>query len=1007
MEYQINKSNFSSFDVMELNKLAARSYFIPYPDRASCDAVSLKEKRYASPKAICLNGKWDFCFYPNPNDLPDTADTEKISFDQIDVPACWQFRGYDQPFYLNTRYQFPYNPPVIPTTEKVGPTFSWQGVDNHNMPSIRKPEKEFYNFAGLYRRFITITDEAASYIIAFYGVASCLDLYVNGEFVGYSEGAHNIAEFDLSSYLKEGENELVAVVRRWCNGTYLEAQDMFRNNGIFRDVMLYKYDEIDFWDVDFTCHKTTIGYTAEMTAVITGNLPVTFTLKGHGIDRSVKVKPEAFTSKGGTRYYTIRASFENLHVQEWNAEDPTLYDLYYEIPGISCVKSRVGFKTLAIEGNLFKVNGRLIKFHGVNHHDTSCTNGYTMTPDEIERDVLLCKEFNIDTIRTSHYPPDPLLIELADEYGIYIVDEADLETHGVFSMKLPPSYNWISNDPKWKPRYVDRAKRLYQRDKCHVSIVMWSLGNESGAGVCTDAEADYLHAHSDIPVHYESAVHDKRKAYDVASQMYPSVKDVHAVGAGTHRTKQFLDRPYFLCEYAHAMGVGPGNIEAYWKEIYQYDCLMGGCIWEMVDHAVLHEDGSYTYGGDHGEWMHDGNFCVDGIFYPDRTPSTGAVLARFTYRPIRISYKGKGVFELFNTTAFSEGSRYSIRGIRSDGSSVTVAPTAGPLTKQRFKMNLKDCWNVTFITTDTKTGKVVSEEQVLVRKLPVLTEAELVEGKTRHSQALENSGLLTEPSEEPADRTGLYASDINMHEGRIHVGKLVAGDPYTILFRAGTDNDANLAGMKTMPPFYGEQEKVLSARPVEKGLEVKTQISCNGNRMTCTDLYTDTPQGVLVTSTLHVDFGHGNLPRFGKTFVLPADFTRVDYMGRCGESYKDMRRQYPIKKVSCQVSDMTEPNIRPQESGNRCDCSYVTLSNEAGEKVTITAIDAPFELGIKPYSDRELIEMKHREDEKVTGTYVTIQAFQMGIGTGSCGPMTAPEDCYPAKGEYVLKFLIS
>jgi beta-galactosidase/beta-glucuronidase len=334
---------------------------------------------------------------------------------------------------------------------------------------------------------------------------------VNGSFVGYSEGAHNTAEFDLTGYLEKGENELVAVVHRWCTGTYLECQDMFRNNGIFRDVLLRISEPSDFWDLDAVTKKNAGKYSLKLSAKTLSDTDVTFILEGNGITRRETVR---------TNEKSAAVTFEDLDVTEWSAEDPVLYNVYFET-STSCVKERIGFKSVKIHKDVFYLNGHKIKFKGVNHHDTSPTDGYTLTPDEIERDVRLCREFNIDTIRTSHYPPDPLLLEMADEMGVYIVDENDLETHGTVVMQLPSTYNSISDDPKWEPRYVDRIQRLYQRDKLHAntSIIMWSLGNEAGGYHNTDAMYDYLRAQSDIPVHYESAVHCKRQAYDVGSEM--------------------------------------------------------------------------------------------------------------------------------------------------------------------------------------------------------------------------------------------------------------------------------------------------------------------------------------------------------------------------------------------------------------------------------------------------------------------------------------------------------
>ena len=975
MKYQINTINYHTFSIYEVNKLPARSYFIPYPNRAGADAVSPKEKRYASPKVVCLNGDWDFKFYPRPAELPAELDTDKVAFDKIDVPSCWQFRGYDRPFYVNIRYQFPYKPPVIPTTEKAGKVFSWTGVDQRISLRYKDPGEE-YNFVGVYRRFVNIDDPAKRHVISFMGVASCMDLYLNGEFVGYSEGAHNIAEFDLSGKLRAGENELVVVVHRWCNGTYLESQDMFRNNGIFRDVLLHVSEPSDLWDIDAKTRKMGGTYSLTLSAEVANDTPVTFTIEGHGISQTATVP-----SRSGKAEYT----FFDLEVTEWTAEDPVLYTIYYETPS-GCVKEKIGFRTVTIQGDVFLVNGKKIKFKGVNHHDTSAVNGYCLTPDEIEKDVLICKEFNIDTIRTSHYPPDPLLLELADEVGVYIVDENDLETHGTFSHQLPPTYNSISHDPKWQKHYVDRITRLYQRDKIHgnTAIVMWSLGNEAGGFNNTDAMYDYLKAHSDLPVHYESAIRCKKQAYDVGSEMYPSVQMVHDVGEKKRKQKRLNNRPYFMCEYAHAMGVGPGNTEAYWQEVYNYDSLMGGCVWEMVDHAVLHEDGNYTYGGDHGEWEHDGNFCVDGIFYPDRTPSAGAKIIRFIYRPIRVSHVSGDTFEIFNTTAFSNAQRYELNFQWNDGSSMTVRSDVQPLSKEKIQVASGAAVDgtriVTVVTTDTVTGRVVSEEQlILSMKVPAAPATKALD-----------------------DAYSVVDGKLVCKRG----GEILSGaEQGTLLYRAGTDNDTDMLFSKVMRPYEQQTEEVVSTEKTATGYRVVTKVSNKKNKFTVTDTYEGTEDGILVTSVLHCTSGGGIVPRFGKSFRLDAAFDQVNYVGRCGESYNDMKDQFPIKNVSCTVADMTEPNIRPQESGNRMDCTVASVS-DGKRTVTFEAVDAPFELGIKPYTDKALCAMKHRKDEVRTGTYVTIQAFQQGIGTGACGPNIMPEFRYSAKKDYTLKFRI-
>ncbi len=973
MKYTIDRTHYHDFSLISRNKLHARSYFIPFETKEQADRVSLLEKRYSSPKVKCLNGSWDFKFYPQPRLLPRELDTDALRWDSIDVPSCWQFRGYAKPFYVNTRYQFPYDPPKIPQEDPVGRVFSLAGSDYGVGPKWYEPKNE-YNFVGVYRRFLEIPEDSKRRVITFLGVASCIDLYVNGRFAGYSEGSHNTAEFDLTRLLQPGQNELVAVVRRWCTGTYLECQDMFRSNGIFRDVLLHEMDAYDIIDVSFTTEKGEKGYRAKLSAVLCSDTDMLITLSGHEHKRSYTVS--SYEKK-------ILLTMEELQVREWNAEDPALYDLYLQTPGC-CVKLRVGFKDVQIHGDVFTLNGSVLKLRGVNHHDTSPTNGYYLTPAEIVRDVMLCKQYNIDTLRTSHYPPDPLLLELCDEYGIYVVDEADLETHGTFSMQIPPSYNSITQDRKWQAHYLDRVKRLYGRDKNHPSILMWSLGNEAGGCRNTDAMYAWLKERTNLPVHYESAIYSKRVAYDVGSEMYPSLDKVRGVANHRRRQKPFNDRPYFMCEYAHAMGVGPGAVEEYWELIYNHANLMGGCVWEMVDHAVLHSDGSYTYGGDHGEWEHDGNFCVDGLFYPDRKPSTGAKLIRHVYRPIRVRYLGENRFEIFNTMAFTASDAYEIRFYQPDGSyTIPTLPAVPPLSRREVllaDLDVSGDW-ITAVVIHRESGAEVSREQ-MVFSVPVAEDVQPLPGI---------HPMLDLVNGYPAIRKD---------------GKVLTSDiQSTILFRAPTDNDRDFLLRTAMDGFVDQQETMEALVVGKDTVTVTYRIQCKRHAFTCTDTYENCEQGILVTSRLKCDSGSGFLPRFGKTFCLDKSFDRVYYHGRNGESYCDMKEHTQIDGVSCRMKDMTEPNIKPQESGNRCDCSKVTLSDGSTE-FTILAVDKPFELGVKPYSDWELLNMKHRSDEAVSGSYVTVSAFQMGIGTGSCGPATLPKYRYSANEEYVLRFII-
>ena len=975
MKYQINKTNYHTFNIFGNNKLRGRSYFIPYPSKKEADAVTLKEKRYKSSKVICLNGEWDFKFYPRPKELPDILDTDNIAFDKIDVPSCWQFRGYYHPFYVNVRYQFPLRPPYIPEEEDVGRCFSWLGVDQKLSLRFKKPKDE-YNFVGVYRHHFDIKDVSKNYVISFLGVCSCIDLYINGQYVGYSEGSHNTAEFDISSYLREGDNELLGVVHRWCNGSYLEDQDMFRNNGIFRDVLLRISEEEDIFDIEAKTKKINDKYNLYLKAEVKDDVEVTFYLEGEGIKLKRTVK-----SYGGNAHTT----FADLEVKEWSSEYPHLYHIYFETSS-SCIKESIGFKNVEINKDLFYINGNLVKLHGVNHHDTSPTNGYTLTPEEIEKDILLCKEYNVDTIRTSHYPPDPLLIELADVYGIYIVDENDLETHGVFAARIPPKWPLISHNKKWERHYIDRISRLYQRDKIHenTSIIMWSLGNESGGYYNTDRMYDYLKAHSSLPVHYEGAIHSKRIAYDVGSEMYPSSYNVELVGKHLRKEKELNDRPYFLCEYSHAMGVGPGDIDSYWKVIYKYPNLMGGCIWEMVDHAVKHEDGSYTYGGDHGEWEHDGNFCVDGLFYPDRRPSTGAYIMKHAYRPIRVRYVRDDIFHVFNATNFTNMKEYELEFIFNDGTKDIYHFDVEPLKEKYVNLRLgKEVeGNLSVIVKCYDKNKVLRSEEYISMKENV--------------------------PDRKGDRELPHSIEIENGKVVLHIDKkdkLISNTEYNILYRAATDNDKTLTFVNLMDPYYEQKEEFISQKEIEFGYEVETKVTNKKDTYIVTDRYEGCEEGIIVTSTIHSLTQKALLPRFGKCFYLDESYDDVTYLGRSGETYPDMKEQFVVKECHKKVLEMVEPNIKPQESGNRMDTRYVTLTNNKN-KVTFVALGKSFGLSIKPYSDRALITMKHQEDELRTGTYVTIEAFQQGIGSGSCGPYIAKEYLYSSSVDYTVKFLI-
>ena len=979
MKYILNNENYYNFKVISDNTLNPRSYFIPYASVSILKNTSLLEERYSSTLVRILNGDWNFKFYKNPNELKLDFDTSKIDFDIIDVPSVWQYKNYDKPFYLNCRYQFPCKPPYIPTLNKVEKAFNVFG--NGKFLSYVKPIEDEYNFVGIYKKDIDlIKKENKKYIITFLGVASCFDLYINGRYVGYAEGSHNMHEFDLSSYLINGNNELLVVVRRWCNGSYLECQDMYRNNGIFRDVLLKEEEYIYDYQIKTIFHEN--KYDLEVKVELHKEAQVKVELENVKNEESLE----------STKEHIIL--FKDLDVKEWNAEIPNTYTLFIEVRYEGDVKEvirkNIGFKHIEIKEDKFYLNNKLIKIKGVNHHDTSPKNGYYLSPKEIENDILICKEYNVNTIRTSHYPSDPLLLDLATLYGIYIIDEADLETHGC-QMGTLMNFNLISKDPKWEKHYLDRAYHLFNRDKNESCIIMWSLGNEAGGYQNQDKMYDYFKSVSDIPVHYESVVHSKRKAYDVGSQMYPSLEMVESVGRHQCKIKEFNDRPYILCEYAHAMGVGPGALKEYMDLFYKYDNLMGGCIWEMVDHAYLDEKGVYRYGGDYNEFIHDKNFCVDGLFYPDRTPSTGAKIMKYEYRPLIFKHLEKNVFEIFNTNAFIDAEEYEVE-IVTDSDRFNMRFSLKSLSKSTFVLPidyLKE--NIIYIKV-TLNDKIVSEESILIN-YQVEKEC-LLNEKAR----LEDYNLLF--------NNGRVYLDNNKLIIEYKDNKIEAMDYSTLLFRAPTDNDFNTLGFKLfhdnliqnnyIEDVYYEDGKITINYFIESGKDKFKNVD---------QIEVDKEGRIIITSSLSPIKVKNDIFRFAKAFKLDKSFNKVDYFGRLNESYCDMKDYSLIGENTRKVIDMVEPNIRPQESGNRCDCKFAQFTN-GDIIIRFTALEEPFELGVKPYSDKELLSMKHRDEENNTGTFVNICKFNRGIGTGACGPVTLDKYKYSGNKDYTLKFMI-
>ena len=1003
MKYLISRENFRQFDISEINKLSPRAYFIPYPTKKELSAQTVLTERYNSPLVTLLNGEWDFKYYDKDMLIPNEFYSERIQFDKVTVPSTWQRTGYREPCYLNTRYEF--DPTLYPEMPQDVPM-------------------------GIYRKFVNVENVDKVHIITFLGVISSLDLYVNGEFVGYSEGAHNSAEFNISKYLVKGENEIIAAVSKWSTGTYLECQDMFRENGIFRDVYMTELDNTYLYDFHIDTVKKDGKYTLTLNADIIGDT------KGYTISCELTDGGKVISKGQADARRKTEIVLPDLMVKEWNAEEPYTYDLIITLKSgnktVTAVKNVTGFKTVEIKGNVFYFNGMPIKFKGVNHHDTDMKNGYVLTGEQIKNELELMKKLNINAIRTSHYPPDPTLLSLADEMGFYIVDEADIETHGASNCSKTATEHLISNDLKWENRYVDRVSRMFCRDRNHPCVTMWSLGNEAGGYKCQDKCYEYLKSNgAAVPVHYEGVIRSKRFAYDVISEMYPSQEHVEKVGNGSDAPK-YLEKPFFMCEYVHAMGVGPGGAEEYWESIYAHDNLMGGCVWEWADHAVYHEDGDkkypfrYTYGGDHGEEKHDSNFCVDGMVYPDKTPHTGAYVMKAVYRPVRSSFISGKCFSFTNTNRFKNSAYLNViwtqlvNGVERKNGTLTL--NIEPMQTKTYEIPYdayesgEDCHiNIAYFDGETRCAV---EQHTISDKARFIPSEVGVGNVTTHDKngvlTVEFDGGKAVFNKNSGEMVSYFKNDCEFFNPCPAEGKKGFMPNLT---RASLDNDSygfkkpwELIKLNEAKPVLKEFKfanhsayaVVAASFVIKKGFKTFFRVNV---------IYTIHGDG-LVNIEANLDkalFGCLEIQRFGLSAELPSQFKNIEFYGRGSdekmENLCDLNAHTTVGIYKTTVSDMHEPYVMPQDNGNCGGVKFVKISDGCGNTFAVYG-EPKFSFSAHDYTQGALDKAKHQEElVRDNTTVLCIDGFMRGTGTNTCGPDTLQK--YRVKTDKPLAFRFS
>ena len=1004
MIYNLKNKNYCTFEIIEKNKLPARAYFIPFSDKEKAIEAGPCDARYRSDLVTCLSGDWDFRFYKDPKTLEDDFDSDKVAFDKITVPSVWQYTGYLDPMYINCNYPFAFDPPHIPEDEEMG-----RYKESYNN-SVRYNAAGQYNSVGVYRKKFFIGDKKKTYTIAFLGVVACLDLYVNGKFVGYSEGAHNTAEFLLDEFLTEGENELVAVVRRFSTGSYLEAQDMFRSSGIFRDVLLYGTEKEHIEDYRIETSRRADGkYDLSVSVCVAnaagGKVKVCFG----------EAEQEIKCDKNGN----ARFMFVEQKVEEWSAELPTLYTLIICLNDKEYVKEEIGFRNIEIKGDTFFFNGQKIKLFGVNHHDTHPTKGYAMSMEDIEKDIRLMKEYNVNAVRTSHYPPDPAFIKLCDRYGLYVIDEADIETHGAC---VCHDVSKLSKDPAWKEHYLDRVKRMFMRDKNRCSVTMWSLGNESGGIYCHQYCYDWLKTVTDIPVHYEGACREKIVGFDVVSEMYTSITHMKKRAAMRDKDSR-RNKPYFLCEYCHAMGLGPGALADYIELFLSDDIYLGGCIWEWADHSVYHqENGNYTYGGDHHEYKHDGCFCVDGLFRPDREPYTSAFLMKTAYRPIRARYLGENKVEFYNVNRFrtsdylSVAVSLSVCGEEKEKKELTLdlKPTESKVVEFDFPADTDAFLNIEY--REKESGRLVAEEQVTLCE--AIPEPVFGKGKT----TFEKKGKKLSARFENGLAVTFDLTRATICSYAVDGKELIKPDPknrhkrvgiYSDIFRAPTDNDMHVKILWKLKGLdrYKITHPLCKIIASEDGYRLKfTYFLFHGilPLAKIVDEYAIFGDGQIKLDTACSFCGRPFLmPKIGKTLELNNEFDNVEYYGRGDqENYPDMKEHTKIG-IYERKGNFGTKMIVPQNSGERCDVRWAEVTDgKCG--VRFVADKKAFAFNLNHYSDADICKWKHIVDYcDGDSVFVNIDGYLGGIGSNSCGPLPEKKYRIPQKKPLRYSFVIA
>ncbi|MCU6708402.1 DUF4981 domain-containing protein [Paenibacillus sp. J5C_2022] len=1007
------RPDWQRLDVLERGREAGRAYFIPYPDKRS----ALTGDRGNSPWFRLLNGTWKFHYAEAPHLAPDRFCEDEFnaeSWRDIAVPGHWQLQGCGKPHYTDLYYPFPIDPPLVPSD----------------------------NPTGCYRREFKLPAAWLSHKVTlrFEGVDSAFHVWVNGQFVGYSQGSRLPSEFDISRHIREGANNIAVKVYQWSDGSYIEDQDMWWLSGIFRDVSLIAQPLVHIRDFtvrtilpEGTNGETSAASAAELTVdmdIASGNssadaareaYTLEYTLIDHATGQACAEHASDTLFISGGEEQSIPAKITVAAPKLWSAEQPSLYTLlltlkYADGTVAEVVPCRVGFRHIEVSGGLMRVNGVPITLKGVNRHDHHPVLGRYVPYEIMKQDVLIMKRHNINAVRTAHYPNDPRFYDLCDEYGLYVIDEADLECHGVELIGKP---DMLSDDPAWEAAYVERVARMVERDKNHPSIIMWSLGNESGFGCNQRAMSAWCKAADPTRlVHYEGD--REAEVCDVVSTMYSSVEKMTDFGKRTDP-----DKPHILCEYGHAMGNGPGGLQEYEEVFRTYARLQGGFIWEWIDHGLeqKREDGTrfYAYGGDFGDEPNNGNFCLDGLIMPDRTPSPALLEYKKTIEPVTIeSYTlDHGEFVIRNRYDFLtlehvrlvwsvkagggeliDSGALDLPPIRAGESGVVRLP-AGAVRSEGA-----DAWlRIGFVlATDepwAASGHELAWEQL---RLPALA------GSRQWDESDRSLAMFGDLSCERTESKLVVSGDrfamtfdlpsAALTDWKYEGSSLLRTGPVLTFWRAAIDNDMYVVQEwrkqhldRLMTRVDGWDVAAGEDGCVRVAFKLRIAPPVYDWGFACEAVYTIRKDGFVTLRTSGTPQGKPPelLPRIGWRLELPCEMRHAAWYGRGpGESYSDSKRASAMGHYRCDVEKLQVPYVFPQENGNRTDVRWTALHDDRG--VGLLACGMP-ELNFSAhyYTTEDWDKAKHRY-ELERKEYVTwhLDWKQSGLGSNSCGPGQLP-----------------